>query len=1167
MTKINRLVLKGFKSFANHTELVFGDNFNVVLGPNGSGKSNILDALTFVLGRSSSKAMRAEKSGNLVYNGGKSKRGAKEAEVSIFFDNATKLFPVEDPEVKITRIVRPNGQSKYKINNQTRTRQQILDMMALAKVDPEGHNIILQGDIVKFVDMSSVDKRMIVEEIAGIGVYEEKKNKALKELEKVETKLGEADIVLSERATYLKELKKDRDEALEFKSLKGTLEKYKASYLSKQIAQKEKVKEEQEARLKKHNDNITELREKIEETKSGIDERDSGIKEINNEIEEKGEVEQVKLNKEMERLRIEVATNKTKIESDKNEIEKVKERKKQLDESIAEVDEKISRLEAEKEGLVKDKTDSESSLNQIENSIEQFKKKHKISEDTENIEKDIEDIDKQSEDLQKKIHELREKQQELLREKDKTEFMIGSFDEKIDEVAAIEKENKQQIGELKDKRLRFKTVASELSTALNEDSSLASQIANSRIKLAKSNDELAKLKARNISIREKVQGGTAINEIIDMGKKDKGIFGTVSDLGQVNKKYALALEVAAGGRIRSLVVEDDLIAKKCIEHLKKNRLGIATFLPLNKVRTRLIDADVYDLRKKQGVHGFAIDLVKFDDKFKNIFSHVFSNTLVVDNLETARKIGIGTTRMVTLEGDLVEMSGAMIGGYRQRSKGIGFKEEEVLKDMQEYEEVVENLTNVVQTLEKRRVENDETLTKLRQEKSELEGSILSLENKLNIKQGEDVLDFKKTKTDLTNKIKEIDTEVDKVQDDISDTNKELTQGKIKKQELRNKINELRNPTVIAELNAFEDKRSELKEKIIHLTADVKNFDVQINNMLKSEKESIVKILKQHTKEIESFEEEINKLTEENTTKTEDLIAKEKFAKEFYSKFKALFTKRQKLEEEIRKFEDKKAGFDFRIREIEQKVNNVNIDKAKVSAELAGLAKEFEPYAKIDFSDVKKTEEELRKDINKLEYKLENSSNVNLRALEIYDKVEEEYNKLLEKKDKLAEEKENVLVLMNEIETKKKDIFMKTFDEINGKFQDIFSSLSKKGQAFLELENPETVFDGGVSFKVKLSTNKFMDIKSLSGGEKTITALAFIFAVQEYEPASFYILDEVDAALDKSNAEKLAGLVKQYCDKAQYIIISHNDAVISSADILYGISMNEHGISKITSLKV
>ena len=218
MTKINSIILRGFKSFANKTELIFGPKYNVVLGPNGSGKSNILDSLCFVLGKGSTKSLRAEKSANLIYNGGKSKKAAKEGEVSIYFDNTGKTFPTDEAEVKVTRIVRPSGQSIYRINDKARTRQQILELLSLARINPDGYNIILQGDIVRFVEMSGEERRQIVEEIAGISVYEEKKEKALRELEKVDVKISEAEIILKERETYLKELKKDRDEAMKYRA-------------------------------------------------------------------------------------------------------------------------------------------------------------------------------------------------------------------------------------------------------------------------------------------------------------------------------------------------------------------------------------------------------------------------------------------------------------------------------------------------------------------------------------------------------------------------------------------------------------------------------------------------------------------------------------------------------------------------------------------------------------------------------------------------------------------------------------------------------------------------------------------------------------------------------------------------------------------------------------
>ena len=241
-TRITRLVMDGFKSFGKRTELLFEPGFNVVLGPNGSGKSNILDAVCFVLGKSSSKSLRAEKSANLIYTGGKTKKQANNAEVSIVFDNSTKVFPVDEDSVKISRIVRVDGVSKYKINGRTKTRQEIVDMLALAKIYPDGYNIILQGDIIRLVEMSSIERRQIVEEIAGISVYEEKKQKALSELQKVEEKLNEAEIILKERETYLKELKKDRDQALKYKRLGDDIKKNKASFLKRKMDRKEEEK-------------------------------------------------------------------------------------------------------------------------------------------------------------------------------------------------------------------------------------------------------------------------------------------------------------------------------------------------------------------------------------------------------------------------------------------------------------------------------------------------------------------------------------------------------------------------------------------------------------------------------------------------------------------------------------------------------------------------------------------------------------------------------------------------------------------------------------------------------------------------------------------------------------------------------------------------------------
>ncbi|MEK6858224.1 MAG: AAA family ATPase [Nanoarchaeota archaeon] len=341
MTKITRLVIDGFKSFGKFTELEFGSGFNTVLGPNGSGKSNILDALCFVLGKSSSKSLRAEKSANLIYNGGKTKQPSKIAEVSIYFDNKSKIFPLPEEEIKITRLVRHDGLSKYKINGKTKTRQEMLELLSSAKIDPDGYNIILQGDIIRMIEMSSIERRQVIEEIAGISIYEEKKQQALNELTKVDQKIGEAEIVLKERETYLKELKKDRDHALKYKELTDSLKKNKASYAKKRFDSKNEDLNKLMQKNSEFKDKLNKINEGIKNLREQINIKKEEIKKINEEIESKGEVEQVKLQKHVESLKVEIATAKTKINSSQKEIEKIEHRKSQNAKSLEEVEQKI----------------------------------------------------------------------------------------------------------------------------------------------------------------------------------------------------------------------------------------------------------------------------------------------------------------------------------------------------------------------------------------------------------------------------------------------------------------------------------------------------------------------------------------------------------------------------------------------------------------------------------------------------------------------------------------------------------------------------------------------------------------------------------------------------------------------------------------------------------
>ncbi|MBD3163766.1 chromosome segregation protein SMC [Candidatus Woesearchaeota archaeon] len=1165
MTRIKKLILSGFKSFAKFTELQFGESYNCILGPNGSGKSNVLDALCFVLGKAGSKGLRAEKSANLIYNGGKSKSPAKKGEVSIFFDNREKTFPTEEAEVKVTRIIKPNGQSVYKINDQPRTRQQILDLLNIARINPGGYNIILQGDIIKFCEMSTTERRLLIEEISGISVYEEKKNKALNQLNKVEERLKEAEIILSERKAYLKDLKKDRDQALKFKEMNDSIKKYKASLLKMQIDKKEAESKGHKEKIDSYAAQLSRCREKAAALKQEIEKSKAEIEVITHEIEQKGETDQVSLNREIEHIKIDLTKKNSRIETLNSELSKIGQRKADLNAGMEDIEQKIAKLTRDKQGHLEKKKEEEKEKAEFAEKIKSFRKKNNIDEAAD-IEKKIDEIDSRAEKLAKDINSMRETQHNLLREKDKAEHELNTLSASIQKVKQIEKEHKKQLEELAQKREQFKKTTLELNKLLDEDSHLAAKLGHAKQQLHKNREELARLSARSASIREFSLSDKAVNAIIKKKGSVPGIHGTVSELGSVSPEYSLALEVAAGPRLKSIVVENEKIAADQIKYLKQNKLGIATFIPLSRIKPKSLDEKAKKLSSAKGSHGLASSLVKYQPKFKKVFSYVFGATLVVDNIDVARRLGIGSAKMVTLDGDLTETSGIMKGGYRgTKRKGLGFREDRLDKDIEKLAGKVKEAESGISSFEFRRKEIEQKIENSRKLKSELEGEIIKGEKSLHLDSSDISLSGKKYE-DLEKKAAGLEQQVNKIQEDISEKNRELAKLKTEKQQQRSKISSLRNPALIAELSTYEEKQQKLSESILEIDSEIKNINTQVNDIFLPETEKTKNILKQLDKDDSSFSREIKQLKSEASEIEDVLKKKEQEAKSFYSKFKELFSKRAAVNDDINKKELEISRVNEKSREIEIKNNTLSIKNAEINASLSGLREEFSQYEGVQL-DTEKNEEQLKYQIQKFESMKSNIGTVNMRALEIYEEIEREYNKLLEKKNTLIKEKQDVESMMQEIESRKKALFMKTYGSVNSGFQSIFNRLSKKGEASLELENKESPFEAGIGIKVRISGQKFLDIRSLSGGEKTMTALAFIFSIQEHDPASFYILDEVDAALDKHNSEKLAKLIRNYSQKAQYVIISHNDAIISEADNLYGTSMDEHGISRVISLKV
>ncbi len=1164
MTRISRLVMQGFKSFAKRTELVFDGNYSVVLGPNGAGKSNVLDSLCFVLGRISSKDLRTEKLAHLIYNGGKAKQPASKAEVSIFFDNSKKAFPYPEQFVKVSRIIKPSGQSVYRINDTASSRQEILDLLALARIDPDGHNIVLQGDIIRFVEMSAEERRQVIEEIAGITVYEDKKKKAMSELEKVEARLKEAEILLSERKAHLRELKHDRDQALKYRELNDRIRANKATFLYLQIRQRESRKAEVEKGIAANEKEIAGLKSDIEKIRLAVSRKREEISLLNEELEHKAEQEQITIHRNIEQLRVSIGTNTSRISLSEGEISKILERREQLRADLAELEAKISNLEASKlsiagrvERLVADREKIEANLMKLRGSVD--------SADLVKIEAELGAIDRETEEKMQAMQLLVEQKQNLLREKDRSEFRINTIDSSMDKVKEIEKENRKEIEELQQRRNDFKKILLELNQLLTKDSTISARAGENRKRIFALNEEAGKAHAKEAAARERALGSLAVRSILSQ-KSIKGVHGTVSQLGKVKAKYAPALETAAGPRVNSIIVESDAVAAECIAFLKSRKIGTATLLPLNKIRQAEERSDVNDLLKNSGVHGLAIRLISFDERFRPAFSYVFGNTVVVDSIDIARKIGIGRARMVTLDGDLAELSGAMHGGFREsKREALGFIDEEETQLAARLEHELSALSAATSELEKEKDGIEKAIAGLRERKAGLEGDIIKAERSLHL-ESSDMDVSKKQKSELQKELASVTAKLSEIEETLAAQAKAVAELKSKKMRVREQITSMRNPAFLAELNALEKKKQELSDEIRKLESESKTSDMQINEVFSQERSKLNQILKQLDKEEKHFGEEKDRLIMETEKVRKELSESESKAAKFHARHRELFAKRTKITEEAQSDDEKIIRKEEQINSAEIRVNNTSMKKAELSAELAGMQEEFSQY-----SDVKilegVAEDQLKSEISRHERMVIEMGNVNLKALEVYDDVEKQYNGLLDKKDKLGKEKEDVLKMMLEIEGKKKGLFMNSFTTLNEHFMNIFSQISTKGEARLMLENEENPFAAGVRIRVKISGEKFLDIRSLSGGEKTMTALALIFAIQENEPASFYIFDEVDAALDKRNSEKLAKLIKKYSEKAQYIIISHNDAIMAEGETLYGVSMDEHGMSNVVSLKV
>jgi len=1172
---LKEIELENFKSFARKTRIPLLQGFTAVTGPNGAGKSNIADGILFVLGPRSSRVIRAGKLTDLIFNGGKDKKPANETKVSLVFDNSDRLIPIDSDTVKLTRLVRKSDNvdgyySYFYVNDRKSSLGEFDNLLANARISADGYNFVQQGDITRITEMSPLERRRILDDISGITKFDEEIQSAEKERLAAEENIGRLSIILDELKKQMKQLDADREGALKYKDLH---DKMVSSQACLSLKRKEAVEREIQS-VSEQIINYTKDKEKAEAKKEELS-KDlavtiEGLTKVEAEIAEQGGDEAKEIKDKIDSLRIEMARAKDAVQNSEDSIIGLKDVKKAQQEDLKAVEKDLKGIEERLAPLKKDLAEKTKQLDEKRSTLTTHQDQvSKSDSELGNLQKETIGLSVEVTTKEEKLHALN---LELDRLNEKVQRL------KID-IANQEELKKTYEFELKDSEWSIKELKSETKSATMGTRQLQGEYQSKRNKEKKLLDqytdldnavktltrEYNQLKAEAEAVQNIRKGyNNAVSTILEARDKGaiKGVHGTIAELAEVTSDYETAVEVAAGHRMQSIVVDSDAVASECINYLKKNRIGRATFLPLN----RMIDGRPRGkaiMASKSSI-GFAIDLVKFDEKYKTAFWFVLGDTVVVKNLDEARKL-MGGVRLVTLDGELAEASGAMVGGTldKNMTKFGAPSESKIEKKAAELRAAIEESESVQAELGQLKTDIAALENAIRDTNAKDSGENVKIES-IETKIKEFDLKLKSIDTDLDTKNKDLAGTLDLIETtkkDLGAIDEDVKVTKKKKEQKDKKLLE-------ATPHELSKQLKDLEKSILELSTAVGDLSSQVQT-----NEKQMELVKSRKAELDSgIQLTVDKIKELGAKSTEN---EEKQVK-FDTELKALLKMERSMGDELNSLRTerdslykKKTDTDGNIEKVVTKVQT-NTDfvmslQTKIK-EAEGKLRECEAEF-VQFKDVKLPDEmpsmdDLKIAVMDCEKQISTLGNVNLKAIDEYEDRKTRLDGLKEEIGQLDKQKTNLMKLVAELNEKKTLGFNKIFVAINENFKKMFAELSNGGEAELLLENEEKPLEGGLIMKARPKDLKAVRMEALSGGQKSLTALAFIMAIQAYEPSPFYLLDEVDMFLDGVNAENVARAVRRSSSNAQFIQISLRNVTLKQADHMIGVTMQREGLSEI-----
>ena len=1176
---LKQVEMENFKSFGHKLTVPFYPGFTAITGPNGSGKSNIVDAILFVLGPKSSKVMRAGRLTDLIFNGGKNRKNpSKHCKVSLVFDNTERKMPIASDEVVLTRMIKraplkdnpDNYYSYFYINDRAASFTEFIELLTHARISGEGYNIVKQGDVTNLVEMGSIDRRRIIDGIAGISTFDEDIEKAEKERGDVEKNLERIDIILNEITSQIRQLKKDRDAAYRYKELKDKLYETKAMIATK----KKQEIESQILEVTKQIESYETEQKKFEEQKETLQTQYIDFQQKLNEVEKKigdaGGDEAHGIKEKIDMLRSETIKIDERINYSNGEVAEKKKEKETLEESLQGITKELDEYTTQKDKLGQQIEEVQTTLTTKEQELGALREEIAQSDDT-------------SMDITRELVKMREEYYKKQTQKHEYELTRDRLKEKLDaidlQIAELQetkstyefelKDIDWQVGELQKGKQEIGKKAKESEKQLFEKKKRESEITEQLADLEKAVLRLQREQAKLQAEREAAQTvGAKYNSAVESllaarnSGELKGIRGTIAELAQVDEKYMLPLEIAAGPRMQAVVVEDDAAAAEAIGYLQKKKLGRATFLPINKMIVGKPRAQSLMTIRDESSLGYAIDLIRFDSEYRGAFWYVFGDTVIVNTLTDARRL-MGGVRLVDLKGNLIEASGAMVGGSTPSERlSFGSADQRLL------DEVTRKLQAAIQSQD----QLSEELAQLKKDIGELENTFRSLKGETDTGTQTKTLELRKKEysgkldllsKDLETKLTEkqtIEAECTTVLSSLTECEQRLTELDALKEEKGKHLLKSTKKEVAQAVRGLEKTVSELQENLLRLHSEQQTLQTKIELLTERKTELSEKITDIDT-EVQSLKQTIQELKAQRTQGQDELKTLMTVEETMSGKTRELAVERDRLYK-------KTIGIENELETLSTKTESYIdlITRAKYRLPtLEDSLKELDQEIALYRVEIKTTKlpalESLKETILSIEQTMQQLEPVNMRALEEYEHQMERKKKFDEDVDHLNNQKKNLVKLVGEITSKKKERFFEIYDEINKNFREIYGQLSEGGEAELLLENEQNVFDGGLTIKARPQGKKVLRLAALSGGEKSIASLAFIFSIQQYDPSPFYVLDEIDMFLDGVNAEIVSRMIKNRAEHSQFISVSLRKIALKEANYLYGVTMHDSGISE------